>query len=213
MEGRAFILGRNGFYNKIIETLKKNNIYQIYFVFLFKSETEEEMRNSLENLIKKGDQKDLEFFLDNNQIIYINESILENKDKREKLNFFLCNKILFNYLIFKNFEVLNFPVYIDKINLNKYIKNTANNINEFNEENNKNNNSNEFKINPFHKKFEKYLDNNIYYKKENSYIDKKNFYNEQVEILEKLKYIKIFQKYSKEKNGDNNSSRFNCEIL
>ncbi len=203
MEGRPFILGRNGFYNKTIEILKKKNIYQIYFILLFKNETEEEMKNSIENLMKKGDQKELEYFMDNNQIIYLNESTFKNNEKREKLNFFLSNKILFNFFIRKNFEIINKPFYEDEV-----IKDVSKKVNDSID-----NNLDDIKINLFYNKFKKYLDNNIYYDKDKDYFDDKYYYNDKNEILEKLKCIKILQNYLKEKNGDNNSPRFNCEIL
>lgn len=207
MEGRAFILGRNGFYNKAVEILKKYNIHQIYFVFLFKNETEEEMKNSLLNLIKKGDQKDLDSYMTNNQIIYINESYLENKEKKDKLLFFLSNSIYKSFVCLKVFENLKMPVYAK-------IKNIAEIAFESQKDSDivVDDKEEASIVSPFFNRFKKYFDGNIYYKGDNCF-QAKNFYDEKSEILDRIKFIKIFQKFTKENFSDSNSTRFNCEIL
>lgn len=210
MEGRAFILGRNGFYNKIIEILKKNNIFQIYFVFLFKNESEEEMKNCLENLIKKGDQKDLEYFMDNNHIIYINENIFHDKEKKEKLLFYLSHKMLKNFYCLKNFDSQDNK----KVNENPIEEKNENKIeNSINIDSKIGNSLRVNKINPFFSRFKNYIVNSLYFRDENNFMENKNFYDDKSEILERLKYLKLFQNYSKGKFGDENNARFNCEIL
>jgi len=224
MEGRAFILGRNGFYNKAIDILKKNDCYQVYFVFIFKNETEEEMKTCLDNLIQKGDQKELEYYMNNNQIIYINESYLGNKEKNEKLLFFLSNSLFMNFICLKSFENIklldNGSVNVRSISAEKSL--VVENIKDNNDDNiisNKdkiNDDANNFSA--FYYKYKRCIDDNIYYTKSNNSSDNfftvgKNFYDEKKEILEKLKFIKIFQKFSKEKFGETNSNRFNCDIL
>ena len=113
VEGRLFLLGRNGFYNKVCDQmLNKTNIF---FILLYKSiyveHIEDDLnsydqclpsqfqKESINNLINKGDQKDLKIYTDQNKIICLDEEKLENDIKRRKK--------YFEYLFFKKFIILN----------------------------------------------------------------------------------------------------------
>lgn len=212
MEGRAFILGRNGFYNRLIEILKKNFNYQIYFVLLFKNETEDEMKSIIDNLIHKGDQKELEFFSQNNLIIYINDILLADLAQKEKLLFHLGNTILNNFCSLKSLTSPKLSRNEININFNCTSRNNNNNIHSIRDDNNALQKSlDETEI---IEKIKKYYFDNIYYTySENSLLIKKNFANDENEILEKLKTINMFQKFTKENIGAKVSTKFNCEIL
>ena len=110
-EGRIFLLGRNGFYNKIYHQLNENfaNV-KIFFFLLYKNILSDDKENenklhfdenfqfqkeSIDNLINKGDQKDLEKFKNENKII-----CLDDDDFQADL---LRRKEMFENIIFKKF--------------------------------------------------------------------------------------------------------------
>jgi hypothetical protein len=100
MEGRIFLLGRNGFYNKICEEKKLKNT--IFFLLLFKDIspdfTEDEGMKIIHTLINKGDQKDLELYLKDNKIICINDDDLENDLKNKSERFYdICCRAYIHY--------------------------------------------------------------------------------------------------------------------
>jgi hypothetical protein len=226
MEGRAFILGRNGLYNKIIEFLKKNNIYKIFFVFLFKNENEEKMKITIENLFKKGDQKELELFKLNNQIFYINEEILSEKYIK-KLNFYLGNLLFSNFLSLKNFKK-----FIKKNKEGNYVYN-ENIINNNNNNNNNNKSEKYFFIKNFIEKYQKEkkefyfvensglffleekkynMDNNNNNNNNNNYDDKNKNENENENEINK-NIINNLRNISKDNILNNKNTKSTCEIL
>ena len=99
IEGRIFLLGKNGFYNKIIEKLKSKINGNIFFIFIVKDDNNENNNEMIENLIYKGDEKDLEFYYKNNKIIFLNNyEIRENLNNNE--NFF--NDLFENCYVYDN---------------------------------------------------------------------------------------------------------------
>lgn len=77
IEGRLFLLGKNGFYNKIVEELRRKINRNIFFILVFQNITEESndsfINSILNDLIQKGEQQDLIWFKKNNHIFFIND--------------------------------------------------------------------------------------------------------------------------------------------
>lgn len=184
MEGRAFILGRNGLYNKAIELLQKNKINQIYFVFLFKNESEIEMKTIIDNLYEKGDQKELKNFKKNNQIIYLNEDILSIKEI-DKLYFYLTNLLISNYFCLNKF-------------VNKEGKNLFENFNS------------EFEL-EFKNLWKKYEKENFYFAGSLSFFKVKDYIAENEEEINS-KIIENIKSISKEAVLNNKNNKV-CNIL
>ena len=101
IEGRVFLLGKNGFYNHVNETLISKHNNNLWFILIVK-ETEENMKNNvcekmIEELINKGEQEQLGYYYHNNRIIIINDFHFE-KDFQNKQQL-LKDIILSNYQI------------------------------------------------------------------------------------------------------------------
>jgi hypothetical protein len=79
IEGRTFLLGRNGFYNKLKEKLYKKCFGRVYFCLIFKFQSDEEKFQALDELIIKGDQNELLEFKDENKILFFNEEDFEEE--------------------------------------------------------------------------------------------------------------------------------------
>lgn len=69
IEGRVFLLGKNGFYNKIVEEMQSS--HNIYFLLIFKSN--DISKQAIDDLIEKGDQADLKVFRNKKRIISLQE--------------------------------------------------------------------------------------------------------------------------------------------
>ena len=88
IEGRVFLLGKNGFYNKVVEVLKKKNNHNIYFILVIKEDDDKIRKAMIEDLINKGGQKDLDYYYKNNRIVFINDFNIET-DFANKKDFFI----------------------------------------------------------------------------------------------------------------------------
>ena len=92
MEGRVFLVGRNGYYNKLYEELynlvKGNFIFLLSYKKLDVDDLHESNSEILDNLITKGDQQLLEIFREENKINFINDSNLSEDIYKKKLYFF-----------------------------------------------------------------------------------------------------------------------------
>ena len=92
MEGRVFLVGRNGYYNKLYEELynvvKGNFIFLLSFKKIDLDDSPESNTEILDNLITKGDQQLLEIFREENKIIFINDSNISQEIYDNKLYFF-----------------------------------------------------------------------------------------------------------------------------
>ena len=88
IEGRVFLLGKNGFYNKVVEVLKKKNNHNIYFILVIKGDDDKIRKAMIEDLINKGGQKDLDYYYKNNRIVFINDFNIET-DFANKKDFFI----------------------------------------------------------------------------------------------------------------------------
>jgi hypothetical protein len=152
VEGRLFLLGRNGFYNKVCETLcsKLNN--NIFFILSFKnifkenenqkyfnitsqtfntsdftssydndpynfdpSQPSQFQNESINNLINKGDQKELSEFRDTKKILCFDDDRFDEDIQRRRF--------YFEQLFFKRFYVQNMKILINE---NIIIENTKN---------------------------------------------------------------------------------------
>lgn len=85
IEGRIFLLGKNGYYNNVIKTLKKRFTNNIFFILLVNEKDNKKNKKMIEELIEKGGEEDLKPFYENERIIFINnynykEGILNSKD-------------------------------------------------------------------------------------------------------------------------------------
>jgi hypothetical protein len=123
-EGRLFLLGRNGFYNKICQEFENILKGYIYFFLLYKNifirleddSLEETYSNdfqfqteSIKNLIEKGDQQELKAYKDENKIVCLDDDLFENDIQRRKFHLELAffKNYIINYCSIsnKNFEV------------------------------------------------------------------------------------------------------------
>ena len=88
IEGRVFLLGKNGFYNKVVDVFKKKNNHNIYFILVIKEDDDKIRKAMIEDLINKGGQKDLDYYYKNNRIVFINDFNIET-DFANKKDFFI----------------------------------------------------------------------------------------------------------------------------
>ena len=97
IEGRVFLLGKNGYYNKVIEVLNLKYTNNIYFILLVKEHNENENKKMILELINNGDEKELKPFYENNKIIFLDNYDLNNDiNKKEKLFLNLFEDIYYN---------------------------------------------------------------------------------------------------------------------
>ena len=97
IEGRIFLLGKNGYYNNVIKTLKKRFTNNIFFILLVNEKDNKKNKKMIEELIEKGCEEELKTFFKNNRIIFINN--YNYKEEIEKLRDFWINLIHNNYSI------------------------------------------------------------------------------------------------------------------
>ena len=85
MEGRIFLLGKNGYFNSVENCLLKKQNSNLYFVLVSNEVDKKQNNKIIEELINKGGEEGLEKYYNNNRIIFldnyeINEDIEKNKD-------------------------------------------------------------------------------------------------------------------------------------
>ena len=91
MEGRIFLLGKNGYFNSVENCMLKKQNSNIYFVLISNEVDEDENRKIIEELIEQGGQERLEKYYKNNRIIFLDNYELK-EDLYKKKDWFL-NKI------------------------------------------------------------------------------------------------------------------------
>jgi hypothetical protein len=96
IEGRTFLLGRNGFYNKFTEELFHKCCGRMYFCLIFTCQNDEEKRQALDDLINKGDQNELLQFKNENKILFFNEETFEEDFLEHEV--FKKRNLCFTYL-------------------------------------------------------------------------------------------------------------------
>ena len=85
MEGRIFLLGKNGYFNSVENCLLKKQNSNLYFVLISNEVDKKQNNKIIEELINKGGEEGLEKYYNNNRIIFldnyeIKEDIEKNKD-------------------------------------------------------------------------------------------------------------------------------------
>jgi hypothetical protein len=85
MEGRIFLLGKNGYFNSVENCLLKKQNSNLYFVLVSNEVDKKQNNKIIEELINKGGEEGLEKYYNNNRIIFldnyeIKEDIGKNKD-------------------------------------------------------------------------------------------------------------------------------------
>ena len=82
VEGRLFLLGKNGYYNTLINNLNTKYHHNVYFVLVIKEleddNKEESFTQILNDLICKGGQERLGYYREHNKIMCVNDFNLEN---------------------------------------------------------------------------------------------------------------------------------------
>ena len=85
MEGRIFLLGKNGYFNAVENCLLKKQNSNLYFILVSNEVDKNENNKIIEELINKGGEEELEKYYQNDRIIFldnyeIKEDIEKNKD-------------------------------------------------------------------------------------------------------------------------------------
>lgn len=82
VEGRLFLLGKNGYYNALINNLNTKYHHNVYFVLVIKEieddNKEESFTQILNDLICKGGQEQLGYYREHNKILCVNDFNLEH---------------------------------------------------------------------------------------------------------------------------------------
>ena len=85
MEGRIFLLGKNGYFNAVEECLLKKNNSNLFFILVSNEVDKNENNKIIEELIGKGGEEGLEKYYKNDRILFldnyeIKDDIEKNKD-------------------------------------------------------------------------------------------------------------------------------------
>ena len=85
MEGRIFLLGKNGYFNSVENFLLKKQNSNLFFILVSNEVDKNENNKIIEELISKGGEEELEKYYQNDRILFldnyeINEDIEKNKD-------------------------------------------------------------------------------------------------------------------------------------
>ena len=85
MEGRIFLLGKNGYFNSVEECLLKKNNSNLFFILVSNEVDKKENNKIIEELINKGGEEGLEKYYKNDRILFldnykIKDDIEKNKD-------------------------------------------------------------------------------------------------------------------------------------
>ena len=117
MEGRIFLLGKNGYFNSVENCLLKKQNSNLFFI-LISSEVDKSKNNKIiEELIKKGGEEELEKYYINDRIIFLDS--YEIKEDMEKNKEWFLNKI--NGIFGNNNRDFNQDKYYVKSDKNIYI--------------------------------------------------------------------------------------------
>ena len=117
MEGRIFLLGKNGYFNSVENCLLKKQNSNLFFI-LISSEVDKSKNNKIiEELIKKGGEEELEKYYINDRIIFLDS--YEIKEDLEKNKEWFLNKI--NGIFGNNNRDFNQDKYYVKSDKNIYI--------------------------------------------------------------------------------------------
>jgi len=86
-EGRLFLLGRNGYYNKLVEDLYPKLYGRLSFVLINNQNTEND--EIMEKLVMKADQGSLKIFQNENKFFFVTEEIMKNLTLGHEISSFI----------------------------------------------------------------------------------------------------------------------------
>ena len=85
MEGRIFLLGKNGYFNAVENCLLKKQNSNLYFILVSNEVDKNENNKIIEELINKGGEEELEKYYQNDRIIFLdNYGIKEDVEKKDR---------------------------------------------------------------------------------------------------------------------------------
>ena len=91
MEGRIFLLGKNGYFNEVENCLIKKQNSNIFFILISNENNDTENKKIVEELIYKGGEERLEKYYKNDRIIFLDNYELKEDINKKKVWF--INKI------------------------------------------------------------------------------------------------------------------------
>ena len=117
MEGRIFLLGKNGYFNSVEECLLKKNNSNLFFILVSNEVDKKENNKIIEELINKGGEEGLEKYYKNDRILFLDN--YEIKDDIEKNKDWFINII--NNVFGNNNRDFNKDKYYVKSDKNMYV--------------------------------------------------------------------------------------------
>ena len=117
MEGRIFLLGKNGYFNSVEECLLKKNNSNLFFILVSNEVDKKENNKIIEELINKGGEEGLEKYYKNDRILFLDN--YEIKDDIEKNKDWFINII--NNVFGNNNRDFNKDKYYVKSDKNVYL--------------------------------------------------------------------------------------------
>ena len=85
MEGRIFLLGKNGYFNSVENCLLKKQNSNLYFILVSNEVDKNENNKIIEELINKGGEEGLQKYYQNDRIIFLdNYGIKEDVEKNKE---------------------------------------------------------------------------------------------------------------------------------
>ena len=117
MEGRIFLLGKNGYFNSVEECLLKKNNSNLFFILVSNEVDKKENNKIIEELINKGGEEGLEKYYKNDRILFLDN--YEIKDDIEKNKDWFINTI--NNVFGNNNRDFNKDKYYVKSDKNVYV--------------------------------------------------------------------------------------------
>jgi hypothetical protein len=117
MEGRIFLLGKNGYFNSVEECLLKKNNSNLFFILVSNEVDKKENNKIIEELINKGCEEGLEKYYKNDRILFLDN--YEIKDDIEKNKDWFINII--NNVFGNNNRDFNKDKYYVKSDKNVYV--------------------------------------------------------------------------------------------
>ena len=117
MEGRIFLLGKNGYFNSVENCLLKKQNSNLFFILISNEVDKSKNNKIIEELINKGGEEGLEKYYVNDRIIFLDS--YELKEDMEKNKEWFINKI--NGIYGNNNRDFNQDKYYVKSDKNVYI--------------------------------------------------------------------------------------------
>ena len=97
MEGRIFLLGKNGYFNSVESCLLKKQNSNLFFILVSNEIDKNENNKIIEELINKGGEEELEKYYKNDRIIFLDSyEIQEDLEKNKEWFINIVNNIYGN---------------------------------------------------------------------------------------------------------------------